>query len=423
MSTGRTCCLPPHTQAQSSNCYRRDAWGNVLQDLIVRRTTAYEALFHTRALPLGTSPDDLAACVYSRTGRASGQRSCGTDILNSHSRNIVTLKNALLATIRSFAEESVPDSFKNSLRKFLATRLEERVVSYRNLKERPDVDWYTFESERTFKFTEPTYSNHMPVEISRLLGKHTIHQPYVLEVPDVTLVGSQGMKRTRDGQFVVYNFNRPATGQAHLELAYDVVDALADGTWAFRDESAAVTRVDLAVPLLNRWTRNYSHWTEECLAQIQGIRHYEAEIGERPTLLIPPDSPEFISASLEYFGFEPSDYREFGSDTVHIERLVLPSPRRFWSTTSSDYVRDPYGIQWIREIVFDRLSVPTDAPSKLLISREEDADVRRITNWDKVEAALHNRGFETVVLTELNYVEQKNYSMVPILLLEPTVLD
>jgi capsular polysaccharide biosynthesis protein len=51
--------------------------------------------------------------------------------------------------------------------------------------------------------------------------------------------------------------------------------------------------------------------------------------------------------------------------------------------------------------------VPTDAPSKLLISREEDADVRRITNWDKVEAALHNRGFETVVSTELNYVEQK----------------
>lgn len=341
------------------------------------------------------------------TATDSGRSSRGTDILNNSTRETVPVKDALLSTARSFAEESIPTSAKDSLREFLAARLAGRVVSYRDLRDRPNVECYPFDAERTFRFTEPTYSNHTPVEISRLLGEHTIHRPYVLEVPDVTLIGSQGMKRTPDGQFIVYDFDRPATEQAQLELAYDIVDGLSMGTWPLGNGSETVERVHCAVPLLNRWARNYSHWTEECLAQIQGIRHYKAETGERPTLLIPPNPPDFVPASLEYFGFESSEYRELDADRLHVERMVLPSVRRFWSSTSEDYLRDPYGIQWVREAVFDRLSPPSDTPSKLLVSREQDAAVRRITNWNEVETALHERGFETVVLTEHGFVEQK----------------
>lgn len=317
------------------------------------------------------------------------------------------MKDFVVSTVRPFAEESIPDSVKDSLRAFLADRLEGRVVSYRDLQSQSDVKCWKFGGERTFSFTKPTYSNHTPIEISRLIGKHAIHQPFVLEVPDVTLIGNQGIKRTRDGRFAVYNFDRPATKQAHLELAYDIVDAVGMGTWPLGKRARGVEQIECAVPLVNRWARNYSHWTEECLAQIQAIQYYERVTGEQPTLLIPSDSPAFIEASLEYFGFDKTDYRELNAERVNVKRMVLPSIRRFWSSTSEDYIRDPYGIKWIREEVFNELSPPDDIPSKLLISREQDADVRRITNWTEVESALHAQGFETVVLTEHDFIEQK----------------
>lgn len=317
------------------------------------------------------------------------------------------MKEFVMSSVRSFAEESIPMSAKNSLRESLADRLDGRVVSYRDLREQSDVKCWTIGSERTFIFTQPKYSNHTPIEISRLIGKHSIHQPFVLEVPDVTLIGDQGIKQTDDGRFAIYDFDRPATEQAHLELAYDIVDAVSMGTWPLRKKSRDVEQIECAVPLLNRWARNYSHWTEECLAQIQAIRYYEGMTGNQPTLLIPSDSPEFIKASLKCFGFDNTDYRELPATRISVEQMVLPSIRRFWSSTSSDYVRDPYGVNWVRKEVLNGLSSPDDAPSKLLISREQDADVRRITNWDEVESALHAEGFKTVTLTDLDYIEQK----------------
>jgi hypothetical protein len=50
-------------------------WGNVLQDLVVRSEDAYDALYTTRLLPIGTAPDDLAACVGSLIDRYDSFRS------------------------------------------------------------------------------------------------------------------------------------------------------------------------------------------------------------------------------------------------------------------------------------------------------------------------------------------------------------
>lgn len=309
--------------------------------------------------------------------------------------------------LRSFAEHSVPAGAKDSIREFLADRFQDRVITYHELREWPDVDSWAFDEARQFTFTPPTYSNRTPDEIARLVGDHPIHRPYVLEVPDVTLIGRQGMKRTADGEFVYYNFDRPASHKASLEMAYDVVDGLSMGTVPFGPALGETRRIDLAVPLINRWATNYSHWTEECLTQIQALRHYESETGERPTLLLPPDSPAFIRESLRQFGYDEGDYRELGADRVHVDRMVLPSIRRFWSGTSEDYVRDPYALRWVRQQLFDAMDAGYDSPSKLLISREQDATERRITNWDAVEAALAEQGFETVVLTELDFMAQK----------------
>ncbi|MFC7069354.1 glycosyltransferase family 61 protein [Halobaculum lipolyticum] len=308
---------------------------------------------------------------------------------------------------RRLGERYLPQDTKNRMRGAIGTALSDRVVSYVELAERDDVDVWRFEREREFTFERPDYYNRLPEEIGRIVGDHVSPQPFVLEVPDVTLIGSQGMKRTADGDFVVYNFHRPADAGASRELGYDVLDAVSMGTWPFRRPGGPTAEVELAVPLINRWARNYSHWTEECLAQLAGVRHYIRETGERPILLIPPDSPEFVGESLELLGFDETDYRELGDERLRVERMVLPSIRRVWSGTSDDYMRDPFGISWVREAVLQRIDEDADSPSKILVSRERDATVRRITNWSAVESALVDRGFEPVVLTEHDFREQK----------------
>lgn len=50
-------------------------WGNILQDLVVRNSDAYEAVYHTRLLSLGTSPESLAACIGSLIGDRDSFRS------------------------------------------------------------------------------------------------------------------------------------------------------------------------------------------------------------------------------------------------------------------------------------------------------------------------------------------------------------
>lgn len=62
---GSNMLLPSAHAGAAVELLSQRRWGNVLQDLVVRSEDAYEALYTTRLLPIGTAPDDLAACVGS----------------------------------------------------------------------------------------------------------------------------------------------------------------------------------------------------------------------------------------------------------------------------------------------------------------------------------------------------------------------
>ena len=308
---------------------------------------------------------------------------------------------------RQLGDTYLPQSIKDRLRHAVGSFLSEQTVSYYELIDRPEVDVWWFDRKRQFTFDGPIYYNHLPDEIDRIIGEHISPQPFVLEVPNVTLIGDQGMKLTPDGDYIVYNFQRQHSDGTEKIVGHDILDAISMGTWPFNRRQKKNKKIELAVPLINRWARNYSHWTEECLAQIQGVRHYIQETGERPTLLIPSDSPDFIGQSLETLGFQQDDYTELDSERLHVDRMLLPSIRRVWSGTSSDYLRDPFGITWVQEAVLEKIEPDPNSPSKILISRQNDAETRQITNWEAVESTLSDRGFTTVVLTEHDFVEQK----------------
>lgn len=311
---------------------------------------------------------------------------------------------------RSFAENALPASAKDAVREILARRLRGKTVTYRELTKRKNVKTWFFDEPRSFTLPEPDYYNNLPTEIEAIIGTHEVHRPFVLEVPNVELVGRQAIKLTAEDEYVVYNFWRDDAEWTTLELAYDVLDALSFGTWPFRvGRPKPEETIDLAVPLLNRWARNYSHWTEECLTQIEGIRHYVKETGREPTILVPPNPPQFIFDSLDAIGVDDTDVRAWHADRIHVDRLVLPSIRRCDSATSDDYLREKFALEWVRDEILEGvdLSKGPESPSKILISREDDATERRVVNWDELESALTGRGFETFVLSNIGFAEQK----------------
>jgi capsular polysaccharide biosynthesis protein len=320
------------------------------------------------------------------------------------------MQTSLARTLRRCAETLVPNRARSATRRALKPLLRDRVVSYSDLFDRDGVRWWEIGDETTFEFPEPQYYGELRPEIAAVLGTHEFPKPFVLEVPDVELVGAPGIKLTADDEIIKYNFRQPADDRAARDVAYDAVEALSYGTWRFSRSARTARQFDIAVPLLGKYATNYSHWTEECLTQLKTVWQYEEITGEEPTLIIPPDPPSFIPESLTFLGFEDDRRVEWDANgRAVVERLVMPSIRRWKSpSTSNRIVREPHAIQWIRETVFDALSDQgKDTPSKLLISREEDAADRRIVNWDETSNRLVDRGFDIVKLSSLGFAEQK----------------
>ncbi|WP_283403981.1 glycosyltransferase family 61 protein [Halorubrum sp. DM2] len=310
---------------------------------------------------------------------------------------------------RSLAERLVPERGKKAARWAFKDRYRDSVVSYRDLVDQGRAEYWSFGERRSFSFEEPDYYNNLPTEIENIIGKHKRHPPFVIEVPDVELVGYPGIKVTSSDEYLVYNYWQPGNDRSAVDFAYDAVEALSYGTWDFSRRNNVPRQYDVAVPLLKRWGTNYSHWTEECLTQIQGLEYYIQKTGEEPILLIPPNSPAFVSESLDLLGYD-GQYVEWGENArAKVDRLVLPSVRRCLSGTSGDYLREPFALEWLQNRVWSNIDSKEDSKSlsKVLISREEDADVRRITNWEEVKSVLEGKGFETVVLSDLSFVEQK----------------
>lgn len=322
--------------------------------------------------------------------------------------SIPMARSLVFLSVRDLVERRFPDDLKDFLRDTIAKWSRDRVITYRELAESDDIQTWYFDRERVVKFGEPAFYNELPEEIKRLLGTHSTHQPYVMEVPDVELIGKQGFKRTADGRYAYFNFDRGRTDDVAGEYAYDLVDAFGDGTLPFRRPlgGSDVPTIETAVPLVHRWATNYSHWTEEWLPLLEGLQHYVDKTGNKPAIIVPKNPPSFIPDSLELLGYNKDDYIEWTNGKIHVKRMVLPSIRRCYSDTSDDYMRMLSGLEWLCDAVLANVDTISDDSTRLFISRQ-DADTRRIRNHEKVWDLLSDLGFKRVVLTELDYIEQK----------------
>lgn len=306
-----------------------------------------------------------------------------------------------------YISTGVKDATADVLGRFLRNR----VVTYRELAEREGLPVWRFGSEEHYEFTAPVYYNRLPDEISRLIGTHHCNPPFVMEVPDVVVEGSSGLKIANDGRYIVYNFWRTSNRDYPARsLAYDFILGLGDGRLPNIKPNRGddIGSIDTAVSLVTKHAGNYTHWKQDCLALLEGVEHYADETGRLPKILIPADPPSFVWESLETLGYSGERIVELADERVKIHRLVLPSTRRCLSATSDDYFRMVSGLEWVRDRALDRIKSPNDgSPERILISRE-DTSTRRITNRRDVLDSLTNLGFEKQVLSDLSYTEQVN---------------
>lgn len=323
-------------------------------------------------------------------------------------RRALSRKTLIAAT--DLASPLVSNKTRDAIADWLAKFLKNRIVTYRELANRDDVRIWWFGSNEEYEFGPPQYFDELPEEIDRLIGSHRCRSPFVMEVPDIILKGPHGFKITQDGRYIVFNFWRDSNRTyAARSLAYDFLLGLGEGALPeFTPELGDdIPQVDTVVSLLTKHATNYTHWKQDCLALLEGVEEYRSQTGRDPKVMIPPDPPSFILESLETLGYTDDQYIEMDHERVKVRRLVLPSVRRCLSETSDDYFRMISGLRWVRDRALENVSPPKDGEysSKILISRE-DAKTRRLVNREEVATRLSGIGFESYVLSELNYRNQ-----------------
>jgi capsular polysaccharide biosynthesis protein len=298
-------------------------------------------------------------------------------------------------------------------RKFIATRLLPELIeryasvtSYREVATRESTPNWPVADSSSFRIDLPEYCNRIPDEVSEIVGNHECAAPYVMELSESVVIGSHGFIVDSEGKYVVYNYCTAEDGTV-VEFSDKFLRAIEYGTLLpLRPDVDAETRIDRpAVSLLVPYAANYTHWTQECLTLLEGVEKYESETGKQPLLLIPRNPPSFVTDSLEVLGYDSDRLVELGEDAIQFRKLVVPSVRRCSGPHLDGFVRDVRALRWVADRALANVGTSDTHSSRILISRE-DTVTRRMVNRSAVSSALADYGFETYVLSELDYREQ-----------------
>lgn len=227
---------------------------------------------------------------------------------------------------------------------------------------------------------------------------------FVCEIPDATVLGPTGPGVTAEGRVVVDTVATPPLGprRTGVTLAKSIrtngirptLDAL-----SVEGATAPDRRFETATLAVPPWL-NYYHWTMECLPRIRLLERYGAATGRYPTLLIPPDPPEWVEESLSLVGYAGDTVR-FDGGIAAVETLVVPT---FPDPT-------PAECAWLGDRM--RAAVATDDDNGTAPERGEriyvargDATVRRVANRDELQGVLDRYDVDTYLPGALSVREQ-----------------
>lgn len=156
----------------------------------------------------------------------------------------------------------------------------------------------------------------------------------------------------------------------------------------------------LAIPA----SKNYYHWTMDCLLRIRGYEYYKEETGRNPTLLIDSNLTSWKIESLKLLGYEPGSYEVWNLPRAKVKRLVVPSfPRGDRGIVS------PTACHWLRQRILSNLNENTSKKvsfsPRILISRSQK-NGRHIINENEVLEALKPLGFVSYKMEDISFSDQ-----------------
>lgn len=160
--------------------------------------------------------------------------------------------------------------------------------------------------------------------------------------------------------------------------------------------------VGLAFPLL-RPGGSYYHWLIEYLPKIRGLRAFEDETGNSPTVLIEQDPPSWVLESLALLGISDDQLLEMESPALRVDTAVLSTHRIRMGASYNPSTRD---LRWLRDAMVSAVGNSRgELPDRVFISRR-DATSRRVSNMEEVRPLLVDHGFEILELSALSVSEQ-----------------
>ena len=229
-----------------------------------------------------------------------------------------------------------------------------------------------------------------------------IDRPFVVEIPDVGLVGHSALGFTKTGALIAETLPPYFTWR-------DIWDnAPASSLVLSRMRRAGVPRVERAFSLVNAWGNNYYHWLIDCLARLEGLEDYERRTGHRIPVIIPENPARYQTESLQLLGYGPERCVEWNGSHLGVGTLVASSFRR--ELRGEYYHRVSLaGLRWVRRTTLAAL--PPAAPGAVPLSphvfvSRRPALARRIANEEDVMRALAPLGFAAYALEEMSFADQ-----------------
>lgn len=295
----------------------------------------------------------------------------------------IGLRDALTTT-KSYLLFELPDSFFwTPLTRYIYSKYEK--IDRSELREQAEITIKTETEFIPFKSIEG-------VPCREDQGFYRPGDRFVAAVDNAEIKGKKGFVTSSNNNIV-----SEAIGPPNIQPRRNLLSlnhALKELNFSFN--KPAENNIRLASSLIVFAGNAYYHWTVEQLSKIFMLQKYGEKKGEYPDLLVRKDRASFIDESLEIIDY-PGNVRYWSGGSKQINTLVVPS--------YPDQTKEE--LEWVRDRMISNSKNLDIGKEKILVTRQ-DAETRRIENFEEVKQELTKLGFETITPGKHTVEEQVN---------------
>ena len=163
------------------------------------------------------------------------------------------------------------------------------------------------------------------------------------------------------------------------------------------------------IPLINRLSNNYFHWTIEHLTRIILLMDYNKKLSDKYSVLIWNRSPNFVVDALKHLVGWPERkiIRWSDTGTAKINSCILISyPVERNNATLRVYAYSPHIIRRTNQLAFQKISLPVQKLCNSFVVSRRNVNARNLVDEIQLVDAFPDLNLEIVYLEKMNFVQQ-----------------